>query len=91
MFNTNKKDELARKADCSIYSLLPLRDLVVFPNMLVPLFVGRERSIKALEYTMSRDREIFLAAQKDAKMDNPSPKDIFVRHNHFTLVSYKSV
>jgi len=77
MFNINKKDELARKTGGSIHSLLPLRDLVVFPNMLVPLFVGRERSIKALEYAMSRDREIFLAAQKDAKMDNPSTKDIF--------------
>jgi len=59
------------------YPLLPLRDVVVFPNMVVPLFVGREKSIKALEYAMSHEKEIFLSAQKDAKVDNPSKKDIY--------------
>jgi ATP-dependent Lon protease len=57
--------------------LLPLRDVVVFPNMVVPLFVGREKSIKALEYAMSHEKEIFLSAQKDAKVDNPTKKDIY--------------
>ena len=61
-----------------IYPLLPLRDVVVFPNMVVPLFVGREKSIKALEYVMSQEKEIFLSSQKDAKTDNPSPKDIYL-------------
>ncbi|HRU39253.1 MAG TPA: LON peptidase substrate-binding domain-containing protein, partial [Candidatus Goldiibacteriota bacterium] len=57
--------------------LLPLRDLVIFPNMVTPLFVGREKSIKALEAAMGRDRIIFLAAQKDARTDNPEKKDIY--------------
>jgi len=59
------------------YPLLPLRDVVVFPNMVVPLFVGREKSIKALEHAMSREKMIFLSAQKEAKIDNPAEKDIF--------------
>ncbi|MBN2123694.1 MAG: endopeptidase La, partial [Deltaproteobacteria bacterium] len=57
--------------------LLPLRDVVVFPNMVVPLFVGRDKSIKALEYSMSHEKEVFLSAQKDAKVDSPSKKDIY--------------
>jgi ATP-dependent Lon protease len=60
------------------YPLLPLRDVVVFPNVVVPLFVGREKSIKALEFAMSNEKEVFLAAQKDAKVDNPTQKDIYL-------------
>ncbi len=59
------------------YPLLPLRDVVIFPNVVVPLFVGRDKSIKALEYALSHDKRVFLSAQVDAKVDNPSPKDIF--------------
>jgi ATP-dependent Lon protease len=77
MFNLNKKrPELL--ADEHQYPLLPLRDVVVFPNMVVPLFVGRDKSIKALEYAMSHEKEVFLSAQKDAKVDNPTQKDIYV-------------
>ncbi|MEM6960400.1 MAG: endopeptidase La [Myxococcota bacterium] len=57
--------------------LLPLRDIIVFPHMVVPLFVGRERSIAALEEAMSQEKEILLAAQKKAKTNDPSPDDIF--------------
>lgn len=57
--------------------LLALRDLVIFPNMVIPLFVGREKSIKALEAAMERDRIIFLVAQKDARTDSPEKKDIY--------------
>ena len=57
--------------------LLPLRDLIIFPHMLMPLFVGREKSINALEEAMSKQTDIILAAQKDAKTNNPEPKDIF--------------
>ena len=57
--------------------LLALRDLVIFPNMVIPLFVGREKSIKALEAAMERDRIIFLVAQKDARTDNPKREDIY--------------
>ncbi|WP_374076165.1 endopeptidase La [Bdellovibrio bacteriovorus] len=57
--------------------LLPLRDLIIFPHMMMPLFVGREKSINALEEAMSKQTDIVLSAQKDAKTNNPEPKDIF--------------
>ena len=56
--------------------LLPLRDIVVFPHMVVPLFVGRERSVKALEEAMGRDQRLMLAAQCDARTDDPGEGDI---------------
>ncbi len=59
------------------YCILPLRDIVVFPNMIVPLFVGRTKSIKALEFAEKHDKEIFLVAQKDANVDNPEQSDIY--------------
>ena len=59
------------------YPLLPLRDVVVFPHMVVPLFVGREKSIQALEAAMEGSKEILLVAQKDASTDEPGPKDVF--------------
>jgi ATP-dependent Lon protease len=57
--------------------LLPLRDIVVFPHMVVPLFVGRDRSIKALESAMKSDKLIFLASQMNAQQTNPQEEDIF--------------
>ena len=57
--------------------LLPLRDIVVFPYMVIPLFVGRERSIHALDAAMASGKEIFLAAQRQAKTDDPGEADIF--------------
>ncbi|MEX2474183.1 endopeptidase La [Marinobacter sp.] len=59
------------------YPLLPLRDVVVFPHMVVPLFVGREKSIQALEAAMEGNKEILLVAQRDASTDEPGPKDVF--------------
>jgi len=56
---------------------LPLRDIVVFPHMVSQLFVGREKSIAALDEAMARDKEIFLAAQKNAKTNDPTPEDIY--------------
>ncbi|MCH8013701.1 MAG: endopeptidase La, partial [Candidatus Dadabacteria bacterium] len=56
--------------------LLPLRDVVIFPYMVAPLFVGREKSIRALEEAMKKKKEIFLVAQKDAKTNDPTEKDI---------------
>jgi ATP-dependent Lon protease len=61
----------------STYSLLPLRDIIVFPHMVVPLFVGREKSIRALEEAMASRKQIILAAQKKAQNNNPDEKDIF--------------
>jgi len=57
--------------------LLPLRDIIVFPHMVVPLFVGRDRSLSALEDAMAGDKQILLAAQRRAKTDDPSAEDIF--------------
>ena len=57
--------------------LLPLRDVVVFPNMVIPLFVGRPKSIKALEAAMEAGRQIMLVAQKAAGKDEPKPEDMF--------------
>src|SRR5580692_4493835 len=57
--------------------LLPLRDIIVFPYMVSQLFVGRERSINALDAAMTRDKDIFHAAQKNAKTNEPTPDDIF--------------
>ena len=57
--------------------LLPLRDVVVYPHMVIPLFVGRTESIKALEYAMEHEKQIFLSAQKEASVDTPKQKDIY--------------
>jgi ATP-dependent Lon protease len=65
------------KGEGIIIPMLPLRDIIIFPYMVVPLFVGRERSINALDEAMSKDKRIFLAAQKVAKIQDPEEKDIF--------------
>lgn len=59
------------------YPVLPLRDIVVFPYMIVPLFVGREKSVKALEQVMDSEKKILLVAQKDANLDEPGVDDIY--------------
>src|ERR1700743_3532210 len=59
------------------YPVLPLRDIVVFPNIIVPLFVGREKSIRALEEVMKNDALIMLATQKNASDDDPAPESIY--------------
>jgi ATP-dependent Lon protease len=73
-----KSDNSARGAqDRGQLPLLPLRDIIVFPHMVSQLFVGRERSIAALDEAMSKNKEIFLAAQKNAKTNEPTSEDIF--------------
>src|SRR5262249_25619207 len=59
------------------YPVLPLREILVFPYMIVPLFVGREKSINALDEVMRADRQILLAAQKNAGDDDPEPSAIY--------------
>jgi ATP-dependent Lon protease len=66
-----------KKQDSSTLSVLPLRDVVVFPNMVIPLFVGREKSIIALDSAMSSGKEILLVAQKRADIDEPSIEDLY--------------
>ncbi len=61
----------------NLYPVLPLRDIVVFPHMIVPLFVGREKSVRALEDVMKEDKQILLVTQKNAQQDDPTPTDIF--------------
>ena len=56
--------------------LLPLRDIVIFPHMVAPLFVGREKSVNALSDAMNKDKEVFLATQRKAGVDNPGESDI---------------
>ena len=57
--------------------LLPLRDIVVFPSMVIPLFVGRDKSVNALEQVMSSDKKIMLITQKSATTDDPKKDDLF--------------
>jgi len=67
-------DELARG---DVFPVLPLRDIVVFPHMIVPLFVGRDKSVRALEDVMKDDKQILLVAQKNAAQDDPTADDIY--------------
>src|SRR5262245_28136720 len=60
-----------------LYPVLPLRDIVVFPHMIVPLFVGREKSVRALEDVMGENKQILLVTQKNAADDNPSTDEIY--------------
>ena len=59
------------------FPLLPLRDIVVFPGMIVPLFVGRDKSIKALNEVMKTNKRIVLVTQKSAEIDDPSEKELY--------------
>ncbi|MEO1104870.1 MAG: LON peptidase substrate-binding domain-containing protein, partial [Pseudomonadota bacterium] len=64
-------------AEAGTYPVLPLRDIVVFPHMVVPLFVGREKSIRALEEVMRADNHILLVTQREAGDDDPKPAGLF--------------
>jgi ATP-dependent Lon protease len=68
--------EISRGAG-ALYPVLPLRDIVVFPHMIVPLFVGREKSVRALEDVMKDDKQILLVTQKNAAQDDPTSADIY--------------
>ncbi len=75
--NSDITDVVGSGGQVDVFPVLPLRDIVVFPHMIVPLFVGREKSINALEQVMRDDKQILLAAQKDAGDDDPSPEGIY--------------
>ncbi len=66
----------AETEDRLVLPMLPLRDIVIFPHMVAPLFVGRPKSVNALADAMNRDKHVFLATQRKAKIDEPNPKDI---------------
>ncbi|HWD57145.1 MAG TPA: endopeptidase La [Stellaceae bacterium] len=69
---------MSDSARVALYPVLPLRDIVVFPHMIVPLFVGREKSVRALEDVMKDDKQILLVTQKNAAQDDPTTGDIFM-------------
>ncbi len=75
--HTENQSPQAEPTEVTPYPLLPLRDIVIFPHMVTPLFVGRPRSINALEGAMEKDKLVFLATQKDAKIDDPAVEDIY--------------
>src|SRR6476646_11753518 len=75
LFRNDKKDP--PRPGAVRVPLLPLRDIIVFPHMVVPLFVGRQRSIKALEEATQKQGPIFLSSQKDAKTNEPTEEDIY--------------
>src|ERR1041384_4467626 len=85
-FNRNDNNPTSPKPTGKVLPLLPLRDIIVFPHMVVPLFVGREKSISALEEAMNNDKEILLAAQKLAKTNDPAPEDIFAMGTVGTII-----
>ncbi len=72
-----EQKQVKDSVEAQTYPLLPLRDVVVFPQMVLPLFVGRERSISALEAAMADSKKVFLAAQKDAGIDEPGVDDLY--------------
>ena len=61
----------------TIIPVLPLRDIVVFPHMVAPLFVGRKQSVNALNSVMSGDKKIFLLSQKNSEIDNPNKENLY--------------
>ena len=68
---------MAEQSKDTLYPVLPLRDIVVFPHMIVPLFVGRDKSVRALEDVMKDDKQILLVTQKTAAQDDPSTEDLY--------------
>jgi ATP-dependent Lon protease len=76
-FNRAGKKIAGKRGNLQRFPLLPLRDITIFPHMIIPLFVGREKSILALQAAMSTDKSIFLASQKNAKIDDPQEGDIY--------------
>ena len=71
------KASMSKTRQNSNLPVLPLRDVVVFPNMVIPLFVGRERSMRALELAMDGEKQILLLAQRSPEIDDPSPKELY--------------
>jgi ATP-dependent Lon protease len=76
-YNNDQNDSSENYNQTEIYPLLPLRDVVVFPYMVVPLFVGRKKSIRAIEEAMLKNRKIVLCSQKQAKTDDPELEDLY--------------
>src|SRR5205823_11885027 len=93
LFRNEKRDsrEAPPQAGGLRVPLLPLRDIIVFPHMVVPLFVGRQKSIRALEEAMNKQKFILLAAQKDAKTNDPAEDDIYRVGTLDTIVAHLGI
>ena len=76
-FSADNRNGFTPGGKGQVMPLLPLRDIIVFPHLMVPLFVGREKSVAALNMAMTREREIFLVAQRNAKTNDPKMEDIY--------------
>src|SRR5215217_3605915 len=87
MSDVNPTGETSRDR---VYPVLPLRDIVVFPGMIVPLFVGREKSVKALEEVMRDDKHILVVTQKNAQDDDPAPDQIYATGTIATVVQIEN-
>src|SRR5262249_10272504 len=74
---TTEEDTSSLKSPANVVPVLPLRDVVVYPHMVIPLFVGREKSILALDLAMKADKRIVLIAQKQADVDDPKADDLY--------------
>ena len=86
IFKSTKDNAIKTNTPEAVYPMMPLRDIVVFPHMVVPLFVGRRKSISALEEALRKDKNIFLSAQRDAKIDNPTEEDIHTLGTLSTII-----
>ncbi|WP_028388288.1 endopeptidase La [Legionella fairfieldensis] len=77
MSGESENEVISNEGDASSLPVLPLRDVVVYPHMVIPLFVGRDKSIKALEASMVDNKQIFLVAQQKSSQDDPGPQDLY--------------
>ena len=68
---------MSEENNSNILPLIPLRDIVVFPSMIAPLFVGRDKSVKALENAMNVNKKVILVTQRDSILDDPEYKDVY--------------
>ncbi|MFQ5792175.1 MAG: LON peptidase substrate-binding domain-containing protein, partial [Acidobacteriota bacterium] len=83
MFGSKTKD---RAEVYDTLAMVPLRDVVIFPHMMMPFVIGRASSIRALEHALRHERRVFLAAQHDATFDDPQPCDIYTVGTISTIV-----
>ncbi len=79
-------EELADVTKIAAIPVLALRDVVVYPQMVIPLFVGREKSIRCLDIAMESDKQVFLVAQKDAAVDEPNADDVYLTGTVATIL-----
>ncbi|KJU83177.1 ATP-dependent protease La, partial [Candidatus Magnetobacterium bavaricum] len=90
MSESEKKDEKELEIPDTL-PVLPVRDIVVFPYMILPLFVGREKSISAIDYSLNTNRMILLLTQKDMNVENPERDDLYATLRTVRAVSFSDI